>query len=45
MNLKHYLGPGPLDTNTFLTLLYLEIDDFFQREGPPEARRLGPKPP
>jgi len=31
-----------LDTDTFLTALYVEIDDFFQREGPPEARRPGP---
>jgi hypothetical protein len=43
MNLKHCLGPAPLDTDTFLTLLFVQIDDFFQREGTPEARRPGPK--
>jgi hypothetical protein len=35
---------GPLDTDTFLTALYVQIDDLFQREGPPEARHPGPRP-
>lgn len=41
---KIWLEAGPpLDPDTFLTLLYVEIDDVFQREGPPEARRPGPQ--
>ena len=44
MNLINELGGWPLDTDTFLTLLYVLIDDFFQHEGPPEARRAGPRP-
>jgi hypothetical protein len=41
MNLINELGGPPLDTNTFLTVLYVLIDDFFQREGPPEVCRPG----
>jgi hypothetical protein len=44
MRLKDARGPAPLDTDAFLTVLYVEIDDFFPRQGPPEARRPGPKP-
>ncbi|MBW0000399.1 MAG: hypothetical protein JO015_14975, partial [Verrucomicrobia bacterium] len=44
LNLTSYLGPAPLDTDTFLTVLYVEIDDFRQREGLGEAPRRGPKP-
>jgi hypothetical protein len=43
MNLINALGALPLDTDTFLTLLYVLIDDFFQCQGPPKARRHGPK--
>jgi hypothetical protein len=39
LNLNAYLGPTPLDTDTFLTVLYVEIDDFRQRKG------LGGGPP
>jgi hypothetical protein len=44
MKLTSEPGGPPLDTDTFLTVLYVEIDDFFQREGPAEARRPGPRP-
>jgi hypothetical protein len=44
MNLISELGGLPLDTDPFLTLLYVLIDDFFQREGLPEAQRSGPRP-
>jgi hypothetical protein len=43
MQLIPDLSPTPLDTDTFLTVLYVEIDDFFQREGPPEPLRPGRK--
>ena len=38
-------GAGPLDTDTFLTVLYVTLDDYFQRQGPPERCRPGPKAP
>jgi hypothetical protein len=44
MNLRNELGGLPLDTDTFLTVLYVLIDDFFQREGRAQARQAGPRP-